>query len=76
MADIILSSYRKRTIPPCKGCTQRTVECHSTCEDYIEWAKVHNTERAAAKRKRGAELLVEDYTIGLQIKKRKRRNTK
>lgn len=22
---------------PCKGCTRRTVGCHTNCEDYKEW---------------------------------------
>lgn len=24
---------------PCYNCTDRTAECHSTCEKYIEWSK-------------------------------------
>lgn len=22
---------------PCKGCTKRQMNCHSTCEDYIQY---------------------------------------
>lgn len=25
-------------IAPCKDCNKRTVACHDTCKDYIDWA--------------------------------------
>lgn len=27
------------TICPCKGCDERTVTCHGTCEKYLAWRK-------------------------------------
>lgn len=71
MADIILSSYRKRTIPPCKGCTERTVECHSTCKAYTEWVKAHNTERELVNKKRNTEGMITEYSVD-KVEKRKR----
>ena len=26
-------------IPPCKGCEDRKMLCHSSCEKYLEWKK-------------------------------------
>lgn len=36
---------------PCKGCTERKLGCHSNCETYTAWTKVH----AAAKELQDAE---------------------
>ena len=27
----------RNKVPPCKGCTDREVACHSTCERYKNW---------------------------------------
>ena len=37
---------------PCKGCGDREVGCHGTCETYGEWPKKHraNMERIAKER--------------------------
>lgn len=32
---------------PCKGCEERIVGCHSTCERYIEWKALVDLEREA-----------------------------
>lgn len=24
---------------PCNGCNERTIECHSKCDKYLEWTK-------------------------------------
>lgn len=26
---------------PCKGCEERTAECHARCKKYAAWAKRH-----------------------------------
>lgn len=36
----------ERITAPCKGCTDRTLTCHDTCEKYRTWA----AERKAAQR--------------------------
>ena len=33
---------------PCKGCTQRALHCHSTCEKYQKWC-VDNEQAKANK---------------------------
>lgn len=32
---------------PCKGCEERVLGCHSTCEKYIEYAKAQEEYRQA-----------------------------
>lgn len=36
----------ERITAPCKGCTDRTLTCHDTCEKYKAWAE----ERRAAQK--------------------------
>ena len=31
---------------PCRGCTDRTVTCHSVCQRYKEWKKYNDERRA------------------------------
>ena len=33
--------YRK-SLNPCKDCTERTIGCHGKCEKYAEWVKKEN----------------------------------
>lgn len=33
------------TKAPCRGCQNRFVGCHSECERYQEFLKIHNEER-------------------------------
>lgn len=37
--------YRVKKIAPCKGCEQRHVGCHSTCNNYKEWQKMLDEEK-------------------------------
>lgn len=30
----------------CKGCDERKVNCHAWCEEYQEWFKKHEIEKA------------------------------
>lgn len=32
------------TKSPCYGCKERTAECHSTCERYLEYEEIHKRE--------------------------------
>ena len=34
-----------RTKAPCRGCTERVMGCHSTCESYQEFLEAHAMER-------------------------------
>jgi hypothetical protein len=31
--------------PRCHGCTERYAGCHSECEDYKEWCRMHSEKR-------------------------------
>lgn len=35
---------------PCRHCTQRTPECHGTCEDYAVWKLIHDCNKEAYKK--------------------------
>lgn len=35
------------TIAPCKNCTLRYVGCHANCSEYLEWAELARSVRAA-----------------------------
>ena len=37
---------RKKTKSPCLNCPDRQLGCHSRCEKYIEFQKVHLEEKA------------------------------
>ena len=64
-----------RKINPCNGCTKRTVTCHSTCKEYIEW-KADDEEYSAKIRQEKAKSNVwQDYKnkIVRETKEGKRR---
>lgn len=33
------------TKSPCYNCNKRSVGCHATCSDYLEWKEIHENER-------------------------------
>lgn len=35
------------SIAPCKNCTLRYVGCHANCSEYLEWAELARSIRAA-----------------------------
>lgn len=35
------------SIAPCKNCTLRYVGCHANCTEYLEWAELARSIRAA-----------------------------
>lgn len=35
------------SIAPCKNCTLRYVGCHANCTEYLEWAELARSVRAA-----------------------------
>ena len=35
------------SIAPCKNCTLRYVGCHANCSEYLEWAELARSVRAA-----------------------------
>lgn len=39
MYDVTNTLFYRKPDCPCKGCYDRSVECHGTCEKYAEWSK-------------------------------------
>lgn len=50
----------------CKGCTERKVGCHGTCETYISWKK---EREEMIRKKRESDL----YTISLAASNKRKR---
>lgn len=42
---------------PCRGCSDRTIGCHSTCKRYFEYRKRVDEIREAERRRRREEEL-------------------
>lgn len=42
-------------VPPCKDCLGRTVECHSSCDEYKLYKEVKGTEKKMIRRKKYIE---------------------
>lgn len=38
--------------PPCYGCTDRVVSCHSGCERYLSWVKEQELEKPTKLKRR------------------------
>ena len=55
-------------INPCKGCKDRSAECHAKCKKYAEW----HTEYLAKKYKQNMERYPElyDYIVGKRYRGR------
>lgn len=43
------------TNPYCKGCPDRYLACHDSCEKFKAWRKAHAAERAYTNRNHAAE---------------------
>ena len=48
---------------PCYGCKKREVGCHSKCEDYITWAANIREMHKRAYKKKGEEMITNEYQI-------------
>lgn len=57
---------------PCKGCTERLVGCHSTCNRYLEWRKDRDQEVGSIKNKHQRERSIDNALYEMARKKRKR----
>lgn len=44
-------------VPPCKGCLDRTIECHSSCDEY----KCYKEEKKAEKKLIREKKYIESY---------------
>lgn len=57
---------------PCKDCKERELNCHSTCERYLEFQKVNNDRKEAIKADKMASIIHRDFVIN-QVNKMSRR---
>ena len=53
---------------PCRYCEERTMVCHSTCVDYIEWKKEYEAAKADYVKERNR---IQDVNCVLYNKQRK-----
>lgn len=53
------------TPSPCRNCPRRYIACHARCDEYGEWLAIHETEKAAIKRKKVADADVSAFQAGL-----------
>ena len=57
---------------PCYKCKKRKLGCHSTCADYIEWAKVIRDRNRTSFRHKEEERMSNEYQID-RIRKYKKK---
>lgn len=62
------------TRPKCKDCKERHMGYHSTCENYIEWAKQREAERAAMHKDMDIKNTIYEVTKGHAYKTIYRKN--
>lgn len=46
-----------RTQSPCRGCADRSPECHASCQKYTEFEAIHADERKEINKKKYMEAL-------------------
>lgn len=68
----------KMILCPCKGCTDRSIGCHSTCVEYNAWVKQHTEMMNDLKRLSKNVVHSHDFLgtsppPGKHIKKKKKR---
>lgn len=66
------SGFYRRTIPPCKDCCTRSVDCHPKCEKYKTWQESENNEKQKAYAVYLAEREMADYQVRMCEKNKKR----
>jgi hypothetical protein len=52
---------------PCKGCTDRVVGCHSTCQKYQDAKAEYESEKAAILKSKKAENDYADFKVNTVI---------
>lgn len=48
---------------PCKGCTDRCVGCHSSCEKYKEFQQAHEKEKGELDKIHALERMNRDWIM-------------
>ena len=64
--------YGKVGEPPCHGCDERKVGCHSDCGQYKSWRSSYDEVKAKADEAKSEEEYITSYGIGRAIKNRKK----
>lgn len=59
---------------PCRGCTERTAECHTKCERYREWEKKNAERRDTIKKQKAVDREMTHYKVDSYIHRRRYRN--
>ena len=61
-----------RQSSPCKYCTtKRSMTCHSTCKEYIEWKADLDNDNQIAHDEKSKEKVYQDYNIKVISKTKK-----
>ena len=63
MARVPVFSRHRRTMPPCKGCEERKVGCHSVCDGYKKWQAQELARKDEAYSLYKTERIAEDYVV-------------
>lgn len=58
---------------PCYGCEKRTVNCHSTCEDYIAYSTALKERRAKENAERSKEKVANEFLFERKETMRKKK---
>lgn len=66
-------SYRK-TIAPCKDCSDRCVGCHATCNKYIEWKTREQERKTATEELNKTQREITDLLISGKLRELKKKN--
>ncbi len=63
MARFPVYSRHRRTEPPCKGCEERFVGCHSGCDKYKSWKAQELKRSKEAYQVYITEKVANDYVV-------------
>ena len=63
MAKVPEFARHRRSTPPCLGCKERKVGCHSVCDGYKKWESQELARKDEAYRLYKTERVTEDYVV-------------
>lgn len=53
-------------VNPCKGCKERSADCHGSCERYAEWRQDHIERKREINKEKYPELY--DYIVEIRYR--------
>lgn len=68
----IRSNFNMKIIAPCKGCEDKELYCHSTCERYLDFVKKKDEEKAMISAAKQQDNIHREFLIGQFERERKR----